>query len=133
MRLAPPRLAVPVVMLTLAVAGCGGSQVAVQEVPGDDPVSLSVPGSGAALAPAATASATPTATETPEAGAAQATATPDGTSNGDGTAQSAPEGTTGGGTAAPDGEDNAATDQPPPAGSDAQQFEDFCAENPGAC
>jgi hypothetical protein len=132
MRLAPPRLAVPVLALTFAVAGCGGSQVTVKEVPGSDPPALTVPGSGAALAPEATASATPTATETPDASAAQATATPD-AATGDGTAQSAPEGTTGGGTAAPDGQDSATTDQPPPAGSDAQQFEDFCAENPGAC
>jgi len=31
---------------------------------------------------------------------------------------------------APDSPDN---DTPPPAGSEAEQFENFCAENPGAC
>jgi hypothetical protein len=30
----------------------------------------------------------------------------------------------------PDSPDN---DTPPPAGSEAEQFEDFCTENPGAC
>jgi len=130
MRLSPPRLAVGFIALTLA--GCGGAQVTVQEVPGA-PVAQTVPGSGAGLAPAATASATPTATETPDASAAQATATPEGSGSGDETAQSAPEGTAGGGAAAPDSQDSASTDQPPPAGSDAEQFEDFCAENPGAC
>jgi len=30
----------------------------------------------------------------------------------------------------PDSPDN---DTPPPAGSEAEQFEDFCSENPGAC
>jgi hypothetical protein len=130
MRFASPRLAVPVIVLTLAVAGCGGSQVTVEDAP---PVSYTVPGSADALAPAATATATPTPTETPDANAAQATATPDGTGTTDGTAQTAPEGTGGGGTAAPGGQESASSDQPPPAGSDAQQFEDFCAENPGAC
>jgi hypothetical protein len=30
-------------------------------------------------------------------------------------------------------EDTAADDTPPPAGSEAEQFEDFCAQNAGAC
>ena len=130
MRLASPRLvAVPFIALSLTLAACGGNTVTVQEVPGD-PVSLSVPGNGDALAPEATptptVSATPTGT--PDASTSQATPTPDA-----GTTQTAPEGTDGGGTEAPAGQDSATTDQPPPAGSDAQQFEDFCAENPGAC
>ena len=29
--------------------------------------------------------------------------------------------------------DSPENDTPPPAGSEAEQFEDFCAENPGAC
>ena len=33
-------------------------------------------------------------------------------------------------TPVPDSPDN---DTPPPAGSEAEQFEDFCSENPGAC
>jgi hypothetical protein len=132
MRSASPRLiAAPIIALSLTLTACGGNTVTVQEVPGD-PVSLSVPGSAEALAPAATPTPTPTATATaiatPAAGAAQATATPAA-----GTTQAAPETDTGGGTDAPAGQDSATTDQPPPAGSDAEQFEDFCAENPGAC
>src|SRR3954452_4270923 len=74
MRLASPRLvAVPFIVLTLTLAACGGNTVTVQEVPGD-PVSLSVPGNGDALAPQATptptVSATPTST--PDAGTSQA-------------------------------------------------------------
>ena len=42
-------------------------------------------------------------------------------------------GPTEGGAEAPSTDDSATTDQAPPAGSDAEQFEDFCAENPGAC
>ena len=48
------QLAAPIVALMLIVAGCGGSQVAVQEVPGE-PVSLTVPGTGEALAPSPSA------------------------------------------------------------------------------
>ena len=49
MRLAP-RLAVPIIVLALALAGCGGAQVAVHEVPGG-PVELSVPGTATASRP----------------------------------------------------------------------------------
>jgi hypothetical protein len=124
-----PRLAIPVTLFTLAVAGCGGATVTVSEVPGQ-PAELGVPGTGAALAPQASATPTATPTATAEADTAQATPVPEGTTA-DPATETAPEGTTEGGTAAPD--DSATTDQPPPAGSDAQQFEDFCAENPGAC
>ena len=110
-----PRLAVPIILLLFALAGCGGTAVAVQEVPGD-PAPLAVPGSGDGLAPAATASPTPTPTETPDA-----------------QTQTTPEDTAEGGAEAPSTDDSATTDQKPPAGSDAEQFEDFCAENPGAC
>ena len=132
MRLAP-RLAVPVTLLVFAFAGCGGATVAVQEVPGD-PAPLSVPGTAEGLAPATTATPTPTPTETPDADTAAATATPDTSgTTGDAQAETAPEGTAEGGAEAPGTEDSATTDQKPPAGSDAEQFEDFCAENPGAC
>ena len=130
MRSASPRLvAVPIIALSLILAACGGNTVTVQEVPGD-PVNLSVPGSAEALAPepTPTPTATAAATETPAPGTAQATPTPAA-----GTTQTTPQADTGGGTEAPAGEDAATTDQPPPAGSDAEKFEDFCAENPGAC
>jgi hypothetical protein len=132
MRLAPPRLAVPVTVLVFALAGCGGATVAVQEVPGD-PASLDVPGNGEGLAPASTPTATPTPTETPGADDAEATAVPDASgTTPEAQPETVPEGTAEGGTEAPQ-EDSATTDQAPPAGSDAEQFEDFCAENPGAC
>ena len=38
-----------------------------------------------------------------------------------------------GGASAPSQQDSASNDTAPPAGSGAQQFEDFCAQNPGAC
>jgi hypothetical protein len=132
LRLAHKRLiAVPFIVLTFAVTACGGSTVAYRQAPGE-PVDLSVPGNGDALAPEATPTPTPTATDTPEADAAQSTATPDPNAGAD-TSQAAPQADTGGGAEAPANPDSATNDQPPPAGSDAQQFEDFCAENPGAC
>ena len=133
MRLAPTRLAVGFTLLTFALAGCGGaSKVVVDDAPGA-PVKLTVPGTANALAPAPTATPTVAATTTPAAGqttdnstTAQAptpTATPQ-----------ASDGTAGGGTAAPGTTtDGTTNDQPPPAGSNAQQFEDFCTQNPGAC
>jgi len=52
------------------------------------------------------------------------------------TAPSTTDGTSGG-TAAPTTpsttDDTATNDQAPPAGSDAQQFENFCEQNAGAC
>jgi hypothetical protein len=132
LRLAHKRLvAVPFITLTLAITACGGSTVAYQPAPGE-PVDLSVPGTGEALAPQVTPTPTPTATQTPEAGTADAAPTPEADS-GTGTTQAAPQTDTGGGNQAPADPDSATNDQPPPAGSDAQQFEDFCAENPGAC
>jgi hypothetical protein len=127
------RLAIPIAMLTL-VAGCGGgSKVVVEEVPGGTS-HVTVKG-GEALAPQATP--TPTASATPTADAAgttdgtntapaqqqqqQSTAQPQSTP----TPQSTPQGTAGGGATAPE-----ATPAP---GSDAQQFETFCQQNPGAC
>jgi hypothetical protein len=118
------RLVVPLVAIAL-FAGCGSSEVAVHEVPGD-PVDLTVPGRADALAP----EATPTASASPESTAAAAATTAPTTEEGAGT--QAPEGTDGGGTAAA-GEDGTAADEPPPPGSDAEQFETFCAQNPGAC
>jgi hypothetical protein len=132
MRLAQKRLvAVPFITLTLAVTACGGSNVAYQPAPGE-PVDLAVPGSGEALAPESTPTPTPTPAETTDAGAAETTPTPDANS-GAGTTQTEPQAETDGGTQEPADPDSATNDQPPPAGSDAQEFEDFCAENPGAC
>jgi len=115
------RLAAPFIVLAFTVAGCGGGQATVQEVPGG-PVQLTTPG-GAAIAPTATATAgataTPTATTT--GASSSSSTTPQQTST------STTTGAANGGTQAP-----AATATPAP-GSNAQQFEDFCAQNPGAC
>jgi ABC-type phosphate transport system substrate-binding protein len=124
------RLAAPIVVLMLIVAGCGGSSVEVQEVPGD-PVTLTVPGTAEGLAPQATATATGSATPTPTTTTTSGTT---GQAPTDQTSASTGTGTAGGGTAAPsDGTDSATNDQPPPAGAPAQDFEEFCAQNPGAC
>ena len=132
MRLVPPRLAVLIIVLVLA--GCGGAQVTVQQAP-DGTAGLTVPG-GAALRPAATATPTPTATAT-VAGTTSSTGTgtsaTDQSQSGQTPADTGTQGTSGGGTAAPSGGTTGTNNQPPPAGSDAQQFENFCAENPGAC
>ena len=135
MRLASPRLvAVPIIMLTFALAACGGNTVTVQEVPGD-PVDLTVPGTGEALAP--DGDAHPHADADGHAGREHVAGHPDArrqrrhrrdrADHAGGPRRRRRRGTR------PAGTDSATTDQPPPAGCDAQQFEDFCAENPGAC
>ncbi len=129
MRLTTTRLAVGITML--ALAGCGGAQVTVSEVPGG-PVDLKTPGTGEGFA-AATATATPTAapTETPADGttdaAPTATAAPD-TSTQDTTPQADPNG----GAAAP-ADDGTGAATPPDPGASKDEFEDYCAQNPGAC
>ena len=128
------RLVIPIAVLALTVAGCGGgSKVVVKEVPGGS-VELTVTG-GDALAPKATATPSVTATTTPDAGGT--------TSGGAAPAQTQPQGTTqpqqqaptatatpssqGGGATAPD------PNATPPPGASKQQFETFCQQNPGAC
>jgi hypothetical protein len=129
MRLTRLRLAVPLIVLVLA-AGCGGGQVTVQEVP-DGPAELNVPGTAAGLAPSATATPTGTATtSTTESSTATGEATPDDTGT---DATGTTDDTTTDDTTTDGTDDSATSDQPPPAGSDADQFEDFCAQNPGAC
>jgi hypothetical protein len=131
MRLTTTRLAVP--LITLVLAGCGGAQVVVNNVPGG-PVDLKVPGTGEGFTAAKatpTASVTPTETptdgqaessETPAAGAATVAPTDPGTqtdpNNGAATAPTDTGGTDG---------------QAPDPGAPKQEFEDYCAQNPGAC
>jgi outer membrane biosynthesis protein TonB len=103
-------------LFALAVAGCGGDDDEGQAttIP---TVPLSVPGSDTVSSddestdttPSTTPDATPTPTPTPEPAPAP---TP---------------------TPTPQPQDTPQNDTPPPAGSEAEQFEDFCAENPGAC
>jgi hypothetical protein len=125
--------------LTLAAAGCGGADPGVVEVPGD-PATATIPdsplapaaGSGDGASADATPTPTPTGTPAPDASGSTGTTGSSGTTAASGTTPAA--GTDGGGSEAPaDGADGPANDTPPPAGSDAQKFEDFCAQNPGAC
>jgi hypothetical protein len=133
MRLTTTRLAVPLIMLVLA--GCGGEQVVVNNVPGG-PVDLKTPGTGEGFA-AAKATATPTATPsgTPTDDQAQTSETPAG-----GTTSEAPTDTgtqtdpnSGGAAEAPATEDGGGTGEAPDPGAGKQEFEDYCAQNPGAC
>jgi hypothetical protein len=132
------------IALAGGAAGCGGSEVDYQEVPGP-PADVAIP--SATVAPSGTASgdagATPTPTPTAEPGSTTApsdqtggTGADPGASTDTGTNTSGTTDTGGsdsGGATAPADEDSATNDTAPPAGSDAQQFEDFCAQNPGAC
>jgi hypothetical protein len=130
------RLVIPIAVLALTVAGCGGgSKVVVKEVPGGS-VDLTVTG-GDALSPKASATPTVSASSTPTPDASGTTA------GGAATTQTQPQGTTqptqpaptatappssqGGGATAPD------PNATPPPGATKQQFETFCQQNPGAC
>ena len=126
-------LALPLAALTLALAaaGCGGSQVAADEVPGNPPV-LQVPTDADLGATGSNASGSTSADEESDSSGADSSTADTGTSSGGTTtapqaatatpepqATSAPNDTTGG-------------TQPPP-GSPPEQFEDFCEQNAGAC
>jgi hypothetical protein len=78
--------------------------------------------------PSATAEPGDTTAPSDQSGSTTAPSTDSGATD-TGTAPS----TDSGGATAPAQEDSAANDTAPPAGSEAQQFEDFCAQNPGAC
>jgi hypothetical protein len=148
-----PRLALLGCVATLLAAGCGGASASVEEVPGA-PVSLTVPGNADVLAPDVTATptatastgttsttatgtatptptATPTATPTPATGTTGTTGTTGAT---DDTGTATGETDTGGTAAGSTGSTGTTTgDSPPPPGSNVQKFEEFCAQNPGAC
>ena len=103
-------------LLALAAAGCGGDETVAPEVPGP-PADVVLPES--TVAPAADENSDSTTDDSGATGDTGGATTPD---------------TSGGGTAAPDAEaDSPTNDTPPPADSEAEQFEDFCAQNPGAC
>jgi hypothetical protein len=128
-------------LLALAAAGCGGDEELAPEVPGA-PADVVIPESADAPGTAATSG-----DEEPTDGTGDETTddgTTDGTTDGSGTTtpeETAPStdpgtvpGTSEGGTTAPEAEaDGPTNDTPPPEGSNAEQFEDFCAQNPGAC
>jgi hypothetical protein len=146
----PSRFAIAALVAgLLAVAGCGGATVTAPEVPtpySDAPIPSSPdapPAVGASGSATATPTPTPTATATTGAtgstgitptSASAPTSTSTGTSTGTGGTSTTSPASSGGGAAAPaSGTDSQSNDTPPPAGSNAQKFEDFCAQNPGAC
>ena len=120
-------LLLPLLGVALVAAGCGGTDSAVEEVPGP-PVTLTVPHQKGAAEVSASATptptATPTATATPAAGSTGSTDTTGATGTNTGAAA----------TPAPAAQDTPATNQAPADdGSPPQQFEQFCEENAGAC
>ena len=121
--------------LAAGAAGCGGSEVDYQEVPGP-PVGVTVPDEAVDSAASGDATPTPTPTATAEPGATTAPSDQSGSTSEPSAGTDSSTGTAGtdsGGATAPAEEDSASNDTAPPAGSEAQQFEDFCAQNPGAC
>jgi hypothetical protein len=121
-------------LLALAAAGCGGGDAAAPEVPGP-PADVALP--EATVAPTSESDSSDStgnddSTATDE-GTTDESTTPEDTGTTDDTGTATPD-SSGGGTAAPDTQaDSPTNDTPPPADSEAEQFEDFCAQNPGAC
>ena len=133
-------------VLALAAVGCGDGDEIAPEVPGP-PADVALP--DATVAPTSdengdssgtSDSSSSTDEGTTDEGTTDESATPDesGTTPDESgttpdTGAATPD-SSGGGTAAPDtSADGPTNDTPPPADSEAQQFEDFCAQNPGAC
>src|SRR5688572_12654373 len=106
------RIALVLSLFALGVAGCGGDDDE-DEATTIPTIPLSVPGEQTTLDDSTdtTADTAPDATPAP-APAPTPAPTP---------------------TPAPVPPDSPQNDAPPPAGSEAEQFENFCAENPGAC
>ena len=127
------------VLFLLGVAGCGGDDSLAPQTPGE-PATVPIP--EASEPPGGGGNDNESTDEGTDSGSQsdEATPTPTPTAAPDDTGAAAPPETaatpedTGGGATAPDEQaDSPTNDTPPPAGSDAQQFEDFCAQNPGAC
>jgi hypothetical protein len=137
-----PRLPLIVAVFALAVAGCGSDGDVAPQVPGP-PAGVTLP--DGTPVPGASPTATAEDGTTTEEGAtgdeatggatggAEATPAPD-QSGAVGTAPAAGEAPagSGGGASAPTA-DGPGNDTAPPAGSEAEVFEDFCTQNPGAC
>jgi len=106
------RIALVLSLFALGVAGCGGDDDD-DEATTIPTIPLSVPGDETSTVDESTdtVDTVPEATPTPTPAPAP-TPTPTPT------------------PVTPDSPDN---DTPPPAGSEAEQFENFCTENPGAC
>jgi hypothetical protein len=118
-------------LLALAAAGCGSDDSLAPEVPGP-PADVVLPTSTVAPAANDNADSADQSSSTDEGTTDEGTTTPDDTGATGDTGTTTPD--TSGGTTAPDAEaDSPTNDTPPPADSEAEQFEDFCAQNPGAC
>lgn len=119
-------------LLALVATGCGGGEAMAPEVPGP-PADVALPEATVAASAEDEDAATGDEDATTDEGTTDdGTTTPEETAPSDGGA-AAPD-TSGGGTAAPETEaDGPTNDTAPPEGSEAEQFEDFCAQNPGAC
>jgi hypothetical protein len=132
----------------LALVGCGGDDSLAPQAPGAPDMRVpegSVPaGNGGGAGEDETGSQDDSGNQD-DTGSGDATADPGAasTTTPDEGAAAAPEVTAepnaavpdeGGGAVAPDAEaDGPTNDTEPPAGSEPEQFEDFCAQNPGAC
>jgi hypothetical protein len=124
----------------LGLAGCGGDDELAPEVPGP-PADVVLPESADAPTGAASENQdqqngddnTDQDTDSGTTDESGGTTTPEETAPSTDQGATTPD-TSEGGTAAPEAEaDGPTNDTPPPEGSNAEQFEDFCAQNPGAC
>ena len=130
------RLPLLLAVAALAFAGCGSDGDLAPQVPGQ-PAGVELPDGepvpGGADGAAGDDTATGDTGTTDDAGATDETTAPTDQS-GAATAPASNEVTadSGGATTAP-ATDGPTGDTPPPAGSEAEVFEDFCTQNPGAC
>jgi hypothetical protein len=116
------------------LAGCGSGDELAPQVPGP-PADVTIPDAG--VSPSGNAGADESGNPDEDSTGSTGEPTPEATA--------APEGSGDTGTAEPDASGGATAPEPepqadgptndtaPPEGSNAQQFEDFCAQNPGAC
>jgi hypothetical protein len=123
-------------LLGLTAAGCGGGDEIAPEVPGP-PADVVLPSGTVAPAetPDESSDSSSSDTGTTDEGATTDEGTTDDTTTtppAEDTGTTTPD--TSGGTTAPDTTaDGPTNDTAPPDGSDAEQFEDFCEQNEGAC
>jgi hypothetical protein len=126
-----------VLVAALAIAGCGGSKVTADEVPGA-PVALQIPevskGGSDALAGNSSSSSS-SSQSSQDSGNADATPTPTPTASGQtgtsGTTQNGSTGGTSGTTQQQTQQGNGTNGQSQ--GGGGNTFDDFCKNNPGAC
>jgi hypothetical protein len=118
-------------LLALAAAGCGSGDALAPEVPGP-PADVVLPQATVAPSSDENADSADQDSSTDENSTDDDTTTPEDSGATGDTGATTPD--TSGGTTAPEAEaDSPTNDTPPPADSEAEQFENFCAQNPGAC